>query len=184
MTTTRWLLNNLLQTRKRAARTAVLCVLIGAVVGCGRKSPDLMTLTNSYDSPATLCQRVLVALAACDTLALETIRITRFEHDSILVPHMPIGKDTTGHKDLALAWYMLEQRNIKGIRRALADYGGQRFELVSVKFNRPEEKYGHLIVHKGTEVRVRDAAGEEMVLGIFGSILEQDGRYKLVSIRD
>jgi hypothetical protein len=127
---------------------------------------------------------VLDAIALNDTTGLQALIVSRFEHDSILVPHMPIGKDTTGSKDLDLAWFMLEQRSIKGVRRALADHGGTRFQLVSVDFAKPTETHGPLRLYKGTTVRVRDVNGEEMVLGIFGSILESNGQYKLVSIRD
>jgi hypothetical protein len=127
---------------------------------------------------------VLDALAVSDTAGMHALHLTRYEHDSILVPHMPIGKDTTGKTDLGFAWYLLEQNSAKGVRRAIDAHGGRQFELVSVKFNKPQEVHGPLILHKGTEVRVRAEGGEEMVLGIFGSILEQNGRFKLVSIRD
>lgn len=159
----------------------MVCLLLA---GCGQKVEDAYSLSNSSSSPDEVCRRVLGALSAGDTLALHNLVLTRFEHDSLLVPRLPIGQDTSGSKDLELAWFMLNQRSIKGIRRALADHAGQRFELVSVEFNRPKEIHGTLTIHKGTQVRVRTEGGEEVVLGIFGSILEQDGRYKLVSIRD
>lgn len=87
-------------------------------------------------------------------------------------------------RDMDMAWRMLDQRSIKGIRRAMEDYGGQKFSLVTVRFTRPAERFGDLVAHKGTEVTVRDSTGAELVLPIFGSILEDNGRYKLVSIRD
>lgn len=159
----------------------MVCILLA---GCGQKGEDAYALSNSSSSPEDVCRRVLDALSAGDTLALHNLILTRFEHDSILVPRLPIGQDTSGSKDLELAWFMLNQRSIKGVRRALAYYAGQQFEFVSVEFNRPKETHGPLTIHKGTQVRVRTESGEEIVLGIFGSILEQSGRYKLVSVRD
>jgi hypothetical protein len=153
-------------------------------LGCGKPAGPDLRLTNAQGSPEEVCQAALDALAANDAQALNALRLSRVEHDSILVPQLPIGKDTTGGKDLDMAWYMLDQRCAKGIRRAIADYGGQRYELISVRFTRPAERHGPLTVHRGTEVRVRDANGDELILGIFGSILQQDGLFKLVSIRD
>lgn len=154
------------------------------VTGCGQSAVDRHVISNSAPSPEAVCRQVLDALAASDTVALHNLVLTRFEHDSILVPRLPIGQDTLGNKDLELAWYMLDQRSIKGIRRALDDHAGHRLELVSLEFSRPREVHGPLTIHKGTRVTVRTENGEEVVLGIFGSILEQNGRYKLVSIRD
>lgn len=156
-------------------------VFLMLIVGCGKTGSGL---SNTSSSPAEACQRVLDALASNDTTGIHALRLSRFEHDSVLVPNMPIGKTPTSMKDLELAWYMLDQNNQKGIRRALADYGGRRLKVISVRFTKPDEHYGPLVVHKGTEVTVRDEAGAEFVMPIFGSILEEGGRFKIVSIRD
>ncbi len=96
------------------------------------------------------------------------------------MPVSPAGAE----RDRDFAWRLLDQKNIKGIRRAMEDYGGRKFSLVKVRFTRPAETFGELVAHKGTEVTVRDSTGAEFVLPIFGSILEDDGRFKLVSIKD
>jgi hypothetical protein len=159
-----------------------LCVTLGVltVAGCGQRETRL---TNSSASPEDVCQKILGALERQDTLGLLQLRLTKFEHDSLLVPQMPLPPPGV-ERDMGMAWYMLEQRSMKGIRRALDDYGGQRFSLVKVRFTKPAEKLGYLVAHKGTEVTVRDSTGAEFTLPIFGSILEDNGRFKLVSIRD
>jgi hypothetical protein len=150
------------------------------MAGCGQRQ---VRLTNTSASPEDVCQKTLDALERKDTLGLQQFLLTKFEHDSILVPLMPLPPPGV-ERDMGMAWYLLDQRSIKGIRRALDDYGGQRFAFVKVRFTKLEEKFGHLVVHKGTEVTVRDSTGAENVLPIFGSILEDNGRFKLVSIRD
>lgn len=170
--------------RQAAVISLAIAIALTGLLGCGETAIPDPLLTNAQGSPEKVCQAALDALAANDAQALNSLRLTRFEHDSILVPHMPVGQDTTGHRDLELAWYLLNQRCEKGIRRALADHGGVDFELVSVRFTRPAELHGPLTVHRGPEVRVRDANGDELILGIFGSILQQGGSYKLVSFRD
>jgi hypothetical protein len=151
-----------------------------AVAGCGQRE---ILLTNTFASPEEVCEKILDALERQDTLSLLQLRLTKFEHDSLLVPQMPLPPLGV-ERDMGMAWYLLDQRSTKGIRRALDDYGGQRFSLVKVRFTKPEEKFGYLVAHKGTEVTVRDSTGAEFVLPIFGSILEDNGRFKLVSIRD
>jgi len=155
-----------------------------ALAGCsGKSTPGETRLTYASASPEDACRRVLAALAAEDAATLDSLRLTRFEHDSILVPQLPIAQnpETT---DLMFAGYLHQQNNVKGVRRALADYGGLQLHLVEVKFTEPENRYGTLIVHRGTRVLVSDPSGTEFELPIFGSMLEDNGNYKLVSIQD
>ena len=159
-----------------------LCLALGVLTtaGCEQRNTRL---TNTSASPEEVCQKTLGALERKDTLGLLQLRLTKFEHDSLLVPQMPLPPPGV-ERDMGMAWYMLDQRSIKGIRRALEDYGGQRFSLIRVRFAKPDERFGNLVVHRGTQVTVRDSTDSEIVLPIFGSILEDGGRFKLVSIRD
>jgi len=161
---------------------AALCLSLALLIvaGCGKRQTRL---AGTSGSPEEVCRRALEALKHNDTLGLQRLRLTEFEHDSLLVPQMPASPAGL-ERDMDMAWRLLDQRSIKGIRRAMEDYGGRRFSLVKVRFTKPEERFGHLVAHKGTEVTVRDSSGVELVLPIFGSILEDNGRYKLVSIRD
>ena len=165
----------------RLGLSIALLLAIG-LLGCSRTNDS--QLSNASDTPETAVQRMLDALAVSDTVAMHSLRMSRYEHDSILVPQMPIGQADSGSTDLGYAWFLLEQNNIKGIRRAISDYGGQRFRVTKVRFTRPDQRYGSVTLHKGTEVSVRDSGGQESVLPIFGSIIEQGGRFKIVSVRD
>jgi len=161
-----------------------LASLTVGVAGCVQNQNDVTLLTNASDSPIEACQRVLDALANSDTTAMHSLRITRFEHDSLLVPNMPIGKAEAGTTDLAYAWFLLEQNNIKGVRRAIDDYGGRTFRVVSIGFTKPVQQHGPVTLHKGTEVMAEDSTGNEIPLPIFGSVIEHGGKFKVVSIRD
>jgi hypothetical protein len=45
-----------------------------------------------------------------------------------------------------------------------------------------ETDYGAFIVHRKSELRVRDTeSGEELSLELFGSVMERKGKYKLFS---
>ncbi|MEW5702443.1 MAG: hypothetical protein AB1792_09460 [Candidatus Zixiibacteriota bacterium] len=172
----------------RSRHTRLLLILVTAALslwGCAKKdaatTPPLLTETSP--SVEALCERILQALAASDTLTLHQVCLTRYEHDSVLVPNMPIGQADVS-KDLDFAWYLLVMGRQKGIRRALSDYGGQILELVRVQFMTAPEQYGPLTVHRKISVTVRDETGQELPLGIFGSVVEHHGQFKLVSIVD
>ncbi len=163
---------------------SLVVAISGLLIGCSRKSSDASLLTNASDSPEEACQRVLNALARSDADEMHELRITRFEHDSVLVPNMPIGRSDPSTTDLGYAWFLLEQNNQKGVRRAMEDYGGIRLRVVSVEFKKPVQIYGPVRLHKGTEVIVEDPTGAQFSIPIFGSVIEHGGKYKVVSIRD
>lgn len=165
------------------SRLLIPVLLFVTLSSCGQPQQPTL-LTNASGSPEEACQRVLDALAISDAEAMHGLRITRYEHDSVLVPNMPIGQADPATTDLGYAWFLLEQNNVKGIRRAITKHGGKSFRVVSVRFTKPSQKHGPVTLHKGTEVTVKDGEGIEQVLPMFGSIIEHGGRFKVVSIRD
>lgn len=149
----------------------------------GDRTPGPTRLTYASASPEEACRRVLDALNNEDLPTLDSLRLTRFEHDSILVPQLPISQNPD-QTDLNFAGYLHQQNNAKGVRRAMGDYGGLQLEFVSVRFTEPERIHGSLIIHRGTRVLVKDSAGTEFELPIVGSVLEDNGNFKLISIQD
>ena len=158
--------------------TAIMLVLGLSLTGCGKSNST--RLHNTFKSPDDLIQRVLVALEENDSAGLRAFCLSRFEHDSVLVPAM--GKE---HADLDLAWFYLETNIDKGLSYAISTYGGRQLTLVRVEFREPVEKYRSLNLHRSPHVTVRDqVTGETLDLPIFGTVAEEQGQFKLVSIRD
>ena len=60
-------------------------------------------------------------------------------------------------------------------------YQGRSFELVAVDFVGETTDYGPFRVHREAVLTVRAPDGERATLRIFGSMLEQDGRYRILS---
>ena len=170
-------------TQRRRFASWLTCGLVAITILSNCSDPPPTRISGMVSSPEEVCQKVLDALATNDTLMMGNLVLTRFEHDSVLVPLMPSPPPGV-ERDMSLAWLMLYERDVKGIRRAFEDYGGQRFTLVTVKFTKPDKIFGDLRAHQGTVVTVRDSTGSEFGLPIFGSILEDHGRFKLVSVRD
>lgn len=165
----------------RLRRYAVILVLSGLVTFCQDKAN---LLKGGGDSPETLIQIALDNLAVNDETGLDSLTITRYEHDSLLIPQMPIGKAPKELTDLNMVYVMMRRTNMKGLRRAVEDYGGNRYELKKVEFPKPPEIYGPFTVYRETVATVRDSSGNDFVLPIFGSMVSDDSRYKLAAFID
>jgi hypothetical protein len=162
-------------TRTAQRVTAALVALAIFSAGCGRG------LSNSYDSPEALARAVLDALESKDRVALEALWVTRAEHRELLWDQLPESKSLP----FEYARRINEINSRKGIENAIHRYGGQRFELISIEFSRPAEKYDGFTVHFGTRLRVRRAKdGREGELPILDVVLEHHGRWKLMNFED
>lgn len=166
---------------RRLSSLSVLIVLSIFLAQC-ESQPTL--LQGGAGSPEELVQMALDRLAVLDTAGLQALRITRYEHDSLIVPNHPIGKAPRELVDLNLVYQMMIQTNIKGLRRALDDFGGNRYTVVSVDFPDTLEQYGPFRLYRTTIATVRDSVGNEFVLPIFGTIFEAEGRYKFAAYID
>lgn len=164
------------------ACAALLSVAATILFSSCENKPSL--LHGGADSPKALIQLSLERLAINDEAGMDSLTITRFEHDSLLIPEMPIGKSPKELTDLNMAYVMMRRTNMKGLRRALADYGGNRYMATKVEFPKPLEVYGPFTVYRETVATVRDSIGNEFMLPIFGSIVSDGRRYKLAAYID
>ncbi len=168
--------------RIAVTRMALVGLAVLTIIQCGKRQPSL--LTGGADSPEGLISLALEYLHDLDTAGMQSLRITRYEHDSLFIPNHPLGKAPKEMIDLNLVYGMMIQTNIKGLRRALDDYGGLRYELVNLDFPAPLETFGPFTVYRRTVATVRDSVGQEKILPIFGEIISDGNRYKLAAYID
>lgn len=166
---------------RRAAGAALAACLLAAVSGCGGEASAGPPLTHSYGSPEALAKGVLDAIAADDAEAMERILVTREEHRELLWPQLPESDDMP----FGGAWQMSEASSRKARRNVLASFGGTRFELVSLEFTRPPERYDGFTVHFGADLRVRRPSdGRVGGLDVLDVVVERDGRWKALDFDD
>lgn len=168
--------------RVRQLRLWSMVLALSIMVAACSDNPVL--LRGGGDSPEQLIQFALDKLAANHESGLDSLTITRYEHDSLLIPQMPIGQAPKELTDLNMAYVMMRRTNMKGLRRALDEYGGRQYKLKKVEFPKPLEVYGTFTVYRETLVTVSDSAANEFVLPIFGSIVSDGSRYKLAAFID
>ena len=87
-------------------------------------------LASAYPSRDSLLAAFVRALSASDTAALAGMAVSRAEFAYLYYPTTPQGMPPYDLEP-GLMWHLLRQRSERGIRRALAVYGGQRLELLS-----------------------------------------------------
>lgn len=140
-------------------------------------------LSNSFKLQQELFDHLLEALEKKDTAALVGMMISEKEFKEWLWWEFPASRPET-NIPVDFAWENHARNSSKGLRKALRDYGGKKFFYVSHRFEEGEDKYQSFIIHTKTRVTVADTSGKELELKVFGSVVEMNGRYKLLSYRD
>ena len=164
----------------RAARLALVGFLLGGCGGTGSPPGPPAPLSSTFDSSEKLTQAVLDALAASDRETLSAFALNEVEFRTVVWPELPASRPERG-VPFDYAWGDLHQKSDAGLSRLLHRYGGQRFEVLDVDFTGETTDYRSFLVHRDSQVRVRDASGKESVVRLFGSILQRDGEFKLFS---
>lgn len=138
------------------------------------------TLQGGESSPERLTRALLGALQAQDTATLQRLVLSRAEFAWLYYPHT---RFTRAPYELGpeLLWLQMGMASEKGIVRLIRRFGGSplRFEALTCPDSAVTEGPNSVI----TGCRVRFAVGDSAArdLGLFGSLLQRDGRYKFVS---
>jgi hypothetical protein len=80
-----------------------------------------------------------------------------------------------------LMWHLLRERSKRGIRRALAVYGGQRLQLLSHDCGEGSSREGENTLMGPCVLRVRNTPGKSTSVRLLSQIIERGGRYKILS---
>lgn len=136
-------------------------------------------LEGGAPSAGALVERLIAALEAADTAAVAGLALTRTEFAWIYYPH---SMYTSRPYELApgLVWYHLQNRSSRGLTRLLRRYAGEALHATSLHCPNDAEPFGPGSLLHGCVVRGELASGEAIEERLFGSILEVDGRHKLV----
>lgn len=77
-------------------------------------------------------------------------------------------------------WSELRQKSRAALSETIVRHGGRRYELVDTVFG-ATSSYGSYRVHRDATLRVRDASGLQRSLRVCGSMIEDDGAWKVFS---
>lgn len=137
-------------------------------------------LTNTFASVDDLARAFLEGLERDNFDALRDLGLSSEEFAWYVWPELPSSiPDRNLSRDYV--WGDMNGKSLRSLRWTLAEWGGEEFELVRVEFAGEATTYHTFTVFRDARLVVRDEAGREGRLDLFGSVMERDGRYKLFS---
>lgn len=137
-------------------------------------------MTDTSVSAEALMRQVLAALARDDRSGLEALAVTEAEFKDHVWPHLPAARPER-NLPMSYVWGDLHQKSGAGLVKALRLVDRRSLELVSVRFTEAPRNFGPFVVHGGTTIAVRGPDGATEDLRVCGSLIEQDGRWKVFS---
>ena len=133
-----------------------------------------------FDSPEEAARQALTLVAEGDRESLSRLALGEADFRKAVYPRLPASLPER-NTSAEFLWGMLHQRSRNSLAYTLNRYGGRRYELIAVDFMGETTDYGPFQVHRDTVLTVSAPDGERGTLRIFGSMLEQEGRYKIFS---
>lgn len=153
-------------------------VVTGLVLlaGC---APSRTPLANTHDSPAAVARAVIDAVSAGNGPTLATLALSEQEFREHIWPELPAARPER-NLPFAYVWGDLHQKSDTNLAATVAKFRGQRPTLVDVRFGEvtPYQSY---TVHRDSVFVVRTADGGTEEVRLCGSMVEQNGRWKVFS---
>jgi len=148
---------------------------------CGDVRSGTKGLSHTLHSVEDIGKNVLSAVYQKDIKSLASMSITEEEYRTCIWPQLPIGKIKEWAKHYDFIWGQHESRSNHSLRYMLSRYGGRKYNLVRVHFDGETTDYNTYKVHRDARLIVQKADGKEVMLNLFGSIVEMNGQYKIMS---
>jgi hypothetical protein len=137
-------------------------------------------LAYTVDSPEALGREVLDALSRRDRARLDELALSEEEFRDVVWPQLPASRPERGWP-FDYVWGDLHQKSVGYLGATLEGLGGQRLELIGIRFTGETTDYAAFLVHEDSILDVRTPAGETRRIRAFGSMIEHDGRVKVFS---
>ena len=157
-------------------RLLIVAVGLVGVVACGTGPTPL---SNTHDSAEALAAAVLDAFAAGDAERLRGLAVSEQEFRQRVWPELPAARPER-NLPFSYVWGELRQKSEASLTTLFAQHGGRPYALVAVRFG-ATTPYQTFTVRRDARFLVREAGGGERELRLCGSLLEQDGRWKVFS---
>jgi hypothetical protein len=163
--------------RMVVAGWAILLAIGAAAPGCGR----LPVLEQTFDSPEAVAQAVLRGLDARDINALKALAVTEHEFRKMVWPKLPAAKPGR-NIPWDYVWNDLHGKSTMQLQARVNEW--QRIDqgaVAKVEFSGEMTDYETFRVRRKSVVVLRTPAGGESRHRLFGSVIEEGGRYKVFS---
>ena len=149
---------------------------LAASVACSRVPP----LANTHPSPSSLASAVLDALARRDRAALEALALNETEFRDHVWPQLPASRPER-NLPFSYVWGELRQKSAQALTVVMSREGGKRYELIDSPICRRHATIEPIAYIARPRFMCATARGMELDLRVCGSMLEQDGAWKVFS---
>lgn len=166
--------------RSRILRAAGTVVLAAALAAGGCASEARAPLSHSFASAQEAASAVLAGLATGDRDGLIDLAVDQHEFRQVIWPELPSSRPEVG-LPWDYAWRQLNLNSRARLAMTMAEHRGRRYQLQSVRFAGETTRHPSFVVHRDTEVVVLGPDGAPRTLRLFGSMVEQGGRWKIFS---
>ncbi len=138
--------------------------------------PDLW-----FESPEALTRYVLQGLRQKDLKGLNRARVTKKMYTETIWPRFPASQNPKNTIPADFHWFMLDKNSVKGVMRIVNEYGGRQWGFVSLQPERVEEYETYKLWRKVKVTIKENTTQTERTVQLFGSMVELDGRFKLLA---
>jgi hypothetical protein len=139
------------------------------------------TLRHASPSQEALVRRFLVALTRRDTAALNALVIDRAEFAYLYYPGSALSLPPY-EAPPQLLWGQILASSNEGVAKALTRVGGAGISLETIRCPAPPVAEGGNRLHQNCEIHIRIGDRPPETGRWFGTIVEREGRYKLLGL--
>jgi len=143
-----------------------------------REAPRV--LNGSAHSKDQLMRTFVRALESADTAGLARLALTRAEFAWLVFPESPLSAPPYSQAP-DLVWMRHAYSSATGLERLLNRLGGKPLGLRSLSCSERPDVEGSNRIWKDCTVRFSPPGGLTQTLQLFASIIEREGRYKILS---
>jgi hypothetical protein len=141
------------------------------------------SFAHASSSHEALIRRVVRDVSRADSADLAAAAITPREFIDLVYPSSPYTHPPY-EQPPDLVWMQIANPSAAGYRRLLARRGGQTFAYVNSSCTDRPEHQGPNTLFVNCGITVRDASNTEIKQRWFGTIVERNGRFKILSYRN
>jgi hypothetical protein len=153
-----------------------LIALIAACAACGSR----VTLSHTLDSPEAVAGAVLSGLQQRDLNGLSALALTEQEFRELVWPKLPTSRPER-NVPWDYVWKDLHSKSRLQLQARLNEFRDRGYQVVSIRFTGETTDYDTFRVHRASALTLRDRDGHDSTARLFGSVVEQGGRFKVFS---
>jgi len=140
-------------------------------------------LAGASDSREALVRRFMKALAADDSVELRAMALRPREFADLVYPESPYTHSPY-RQSPALVWSQIQNPSASGFTRLIRRLGKQPLQYLNHRCDPNPDRQGHNLIWTNCLIHLAGPNGETSNHRLFGSIIQRDGKFKIVSFRN